>query len=372
VKKKYFSISLSLILVLLQASLPAQNKEGEQQVYKVGVTQRAFIPKGNYNWRGAKTHALVSVIWYPADSNSVEKHMFIGSPDNAIASAGNSSPNASIFTGKIKYPIIVLSHGTGGSALMMAWLGTEFAAHGYIAVAVNHPGNNALEDYTAQGFTLWWERARDLSTVISSMISDSVFGKIIDPGRIGAAGFSLGGYTMIAIAGGIYDASLYSQFCKSHPSNGLCIDPPEFPGLAEKINQIAATDTVYQSSLVHASDSYNDPRVRAVFAIAPAGGPAFRVESLKKISIPVYIVAGAGDSIVSVADNAEFLAKNIPTSDITVFPGNVGHYTFLADCTAFGKKVIPGLCNDLPGVNREEIHKKTVELALKFFKEHLK
>jgi len=49
-----------------------------------------------------------------------------------------------------------------------------------------------------------------------------------------------------------------------------------------------------------------------------------------------------------------------------------GHYTFLAVCTGSGQKILPGLCDDQPRVNREEIHEKTVELALKFFNEHLR
>jgi len=48
---------------------------------------------------------------------------------------------------------------------------------------------------------LWWERARDLSAVIEDILADPTFTTPIDAERIGAAGFSQGGYTMIAIAG---------------------------------------------------------------------------------------------------------------------------------------------------------------------------
>ena len=37
-----------------------------------------------------------------------------------------------------------LSHGTGGSAMQMAWLNTYRAARGYIVAAVNHPGFGSL------------------------------------------------------------------------------------------------------------------------------------------------------------------------------------------------------------------------------------
>src|SRR5260370_418729 len=82
--------------------------------------------------------------------------------------------------------IIALSHGTGGSAMQMAWLGTYLAARGYIVVAVNHPGNNAVTGYTTEGFIEGWERAKDISTVISDLLADQRFGSKIDPDRIGA------------------------------------------------------------------------------------------------------------------------------------------------------------------------------------------
>jgi predicted dienelactone hydrolase len=74
---------------------------------------------------------------------------------------------------------------------MMVWLGTVLAAHGYMAAAVNHPGNNALEPYTIRGFTLGWARAVDLSRVLDGMLADREFGSHIDAGRVGAAARSV-------------------------------------------------------------------------------------------------------------------------------------------------------------------------------------
>ena len=56
-----------------------------------------------------------------------------------------------------------------------------------------------------QGFTLGWERAVDLSKVLDGMLADPEFGPRIDPHRVGAAGFSYGGYTVLELAGGIGD-----------------------------------------------------------------------------------------------------------------------------------------------------------------------
>src|SRR2546421_277950 len=82
------------------------------------------------------------------------------------------------------------------------------------------------------------ERARDLSSVIDSLLGDATFGARLDAGRIGAAGFSLGGYTMIEIAGGITEPPLFIEQCNAHPEDQLCQSPPEFSTLLEDFKKL--------------------------------------------------------------------------------------------------------------------------------------
>jgi len=364
-----------LVLVLLSTSLsplPARSAEHSGSHYKVGVVSRTFVPDGPYNWRGAKTHGLTSAIWYPAVPSSVETPQWIGPPDRPLLSASRAMKDAELIAAPSKLPLVLLSHGTGGSALNMAWLGTELASRGYIAVAVNHPGNNATESYTPQGFSIWWERARDLSVAIDKMLADPTFGPRVDPRRIGAAGFSLGGYTMIELAGGRTDVDAFWAFCKSPCADGICKSPPEFPNLVEQWQQLAKNDADFQQALKLASESYRDPRVLAVFAMAPALGPAFAPASLEQIVIPVEIVAGAADESVPVASSAKYFAKHIPGAELIIFPGRVGHYVFLPTCSELGQKTLPLLCTDAPGVDRAAVHAQTAAAAVRFFDGHLK
>jgi predicted dienelactone hydrolase len=349
----------------------AQTGEKSSSNFKVGTAFRKFAPNEPYNWRGAKTRALLATVWYPAMSSAVEKPIEIPGMSGLFV-IGSAAQDATVASAPAKFPMIVLSHGTGGSAMQMAWLGTALAAKGYIAVAVNHPGNNGTEAYTAQGFSTWWERARDLSVVIDSMLADPTFGAHIDAKRIGAAGFSLGGYTMIEIAGGITNPQAFLDFCASPRADLICKSPPEFPTLVEDFKKLSATDAEFQAALRHAGDSYRDSRVRAVFAIAPALGPAFSAASLPKIDIPVDIVAGQADANVPIESGAKYFASNIPGADLTIFPGNVAHYTLLDSCTEAGRKTLPNLCTDGEGVDRDAIHAKTAALAAEFFNTTLK
>jgi predicted dienelactone hydrolase len=254
-----------------------------------------------------------------------------------------------------------------------AWPGSapHWLGRGYIAAAVNHPGNNAMEGFTVAGFSLWWERARDLSAVIDGMLADPTFTTRIDTERIGAAGFSLGGYTMIEITGGITSLAHFREFCASPDADGSCQAPPEFGDLRAKVKVLADSNEAFRAALADDSRCYREKRVRAVFAMAPALGPAFLPESLERIDIPVAIVAGAADAIVPVGSGARFYAAHIPHAELTIFPGDVGHYVFLADCTEAGRTTPPAPCNDAPGVDRAAIHSETVRLAETFFARHL-
>jgi predicted dienelactone hydrolase len=356
-----------MALILTNAVAAAAQAGSDTTSFKVGVTTRRFVPDAPYNWRGAQTRALIATVWYPASPEAVEQAQWVGPPGAAVFNAGSAAPDAALAPGDGRFPLVVLSHGTGGTALSLGWLGTALAAKGSIAVAVNHPGNNALEAYTVEGFSLWWERARDVSSIIDHMLAEPNFGGRIDAGRIGAAGFSLGGYTVIELAGGITDPARFHASCRSPDSDGACKAPPEFPDLGAKLDALAKIDPAFQASLRDAGKSYRDKRIRAVFAMAPALGPAVTPESLGGIAIPVEIVAGSEDAIVPVASSAQYFAANIPGAKLTLFSYGVGHYTFLSSCSEQGRTTLPALCQDATGVDRDEIHALTINLAVAFF-----
>jgi predicted dienelactone hydrolase len=359
----------SVFVLSLSSQDNAQTLDGAP--FKVGVASRHLLPTEPYDWRGAGMHALLEVIWYPAESGADPKPQRIPPVGPAIFEAAPAAPEAKIAASPAKFPLILLSHGTGGTAQSLAWFATALASRGYIVVGVNHPGNNAMEPYTVQGFTLWWERAKDLSTVLDDILADPDFGPRVDRRRIGGAGFSLGGYTMIELAGGKTSREHYAKVCRATPDQVSCKPPPEFPDLIAKSNALAATDPAYAKALREDGASYRDSRIRAVFAMAPALGPAFAPASLKTIAIPVAIIAGAQDSIVPVDANAKYDAAQIPHAALTIFPGEVDHYVFVDECTEAGRSSLPLLCVDRPAVDRAAIHNEAIDLAGKFFATHL-
>jgi predicted dienelactone hydrolase len=172
---------------------------------------------------------------------------------------------------------------------------------------------------------------------------------------------------MMELAGATTDWHRLLAWCEQQKD---ACNPPEMPDLFQKFKAIQQRPDV-QQALQHAGDSYRDPRIRAVFAIAPAVANAFTPESLQKIAIPVEIVAGEADHIAPPGDNAQFFASNIKGAKLTMLPGGVGHYTFLDVGTEAGKKQLPQLFVDNPGVDRQAVHDQVAQMAADFFDKEL-
>ena len=121
---------LVLALLVLAVSSFASKKEKEGAPPSGGLQPSPVSCPEDYNWRGADDHTLSGIIWYPAeDSDLGEKDQYIGLADAPLFYAGRAAKDAtSSPQHSAKFPLVALSHGTGGSALQMAWLGTHLAA----------------------------------------------------------------------------------------------------------------------------------------------------------------------------------------------------------------------------------------------------
>lgn len=357
------------VFTVLSASGTATAQGTGGAAYKVGMTLRKFTPSGDFHWRGSKEHTLRVTIWYPAAAGANEVAMAVP-PAAPMWDAGRVAVDAAPAAADRGFPLVVMSHGTGGAAIQLAWLGVALARRGFVTAAVNHPGNSVEDVSTLEGFILRWERARDLRAVIDGMLADKTMSKIVDARRIGAAGFSLGGFTMMEIAGGRTDMTEFLRYCADHKE--ACAPPSEFPNLNEQVKAKARTDAQVRASLQRAGDSYRDERVRAIFAIAPALGHSFAPASLASIAIPVRIVVGHGDQAAPAEGNASYFADSIKGARLDILPGSVGHYVFLDLPTPKAKKELPHLAVDPPGVDRAAIHERVAGMAVEFFAETLK
>ena len=334
-------------------------------MYTVGFIEGVFADEKRRAWSGFGLRPLRCAVWYPASYEADEQTVYIGPPGQALFQMGRIAVGAPLIDRTEPFPVVLLSHGTGGSARQLGWLGCRLAARGYVAIGVDHHGNTAIEPYLAEGFLCWWERARDLSTVLNQVSDEPQFQGRLDPTRVFAAGFSLGGCTVLALAGALTDLDVYDAW---RMEQGRSTGPREFPDLSERVGPLLDTSAEFRASRERHGRSYRDARVKAVYACAPASSVrAFTVESLAAIDIPVGLMVGAVDTEAPPQDCAAWLAERIPGSGLTVLPGNVGHYVFLCEATELGQSSVPDICVDPPGVDRRTIHDQVAQEAVALF-----
>ena len=345
---KKYSILLIALILFYSCALK------EKYLYKIGQKSITYTDT-------SRNRPLVTEIWYPTNDALIEKDST--KDGKTLFKAINTIPNANIPDDK--FPLLLVSHGTGGNRFSLTWFIEKMVKEGYIVVSVDHYGNSTFNKLPRE-FVKWWERAIDIKYVLTNILNDEKIGSKIDTSRIGGVGFSLGGYTNIALAGGYVDRADRNNE-KSEDDREL---PPEFPKTEEVID--FDTDSLIVSSYNKYKDQVKDDRIKAFFVMAPAIGFGFySTKQTKEITAPVFIVAGKGDTNTLIQHNAQNYHRLIKGSEIYLFDENVNHYVFLNEATEFGKEILPALTIDHPKVNRNEIHKKTLELAIDFFKKNL-
>ena len=318
----------------------------------VGETHRLTIEKTAVLRDAERRDQLRVTVWYPATKGSVEQPLVIGPPDKPLFEVGSVALDAP-FADSGSRPILLLSHGFGGSAPIMGWFGIAMARAGYVVIAVDHPGNNIMDAMTTAAAMLPWDRAEDLRSALAAAENDPVIGPHLDKARVGAAGFSAGGYTALVAAGARPDADPdhYVAFCAENPDDGVCrpktLDSPE----------IAAERT-------RAGEGHTLPEVQAAFVMAPGHVRTLDPASLLAIRTPVCIMLGDEDKVVSPAKNGLIAANAIPGATLLRLPG-VGHYDFVADCTDAGRATFPQWCTF--SAPQADTHRQAITAAQEFF-----
>jgi predicted dienelactone hydrolase len=345
--------------VLLALSCASLHAMPVGEMHRTTTTPTAAI-------RDAEHSATLRVtIWYPAAEGTTEAPLEIGPPQHPLFVSGRASDDAASAAGQ--YPLILLSHGFGGSARMMGWFGTELARDGYVVVAVDHPGNNGRDAMTLAGAVVIWERPEDLRAALTAVQKDALIGPHIDATRVGVAGFSLGGFTALVSGGAQVNIDRLVDFCKSHADDPTCRPQKEAPDMTLAKRMQAAEKPPLSALRAHANDDHSIPGVKAIFVMAPAPIQGIEPASLKALKTPTAIVLGDVDPVAPPATNGNVASRLLPNATLTTLPG-VGHYDFLGTCTDAGRKDVP-LC--AVSVPQDRTHEAATTLAKAFFAKNL-
>lgn len=254
-----------------------------------------------------------------------------------------------------RHPLIVLSHGHGGGMYGHHDLATALARHGYIVVAPQHIGDSFDDMRGAGTDRVLLGRAWQASAVISAALKDPTLGPHIDTARIGAAGFSAGGYTTLLLLGAQPDFKRFFSFCEKYPGTPEICDKP-FPEKMRTIDHPPPTA---------------DARVRAGFSMAPLS-LILDADGLKDVKAPVFLYIAQKDQVLMPSENGARIRSLLPNlAEFREIP-DADHYVFLAPCSEQLAKDVPRICTDGPGIDRAKLHERINADAIAFFDAQLK
>lgn len=326
-------IILSRILLLLSAAILFTFTFDTQAV----GFQHVMVPASD----GA---SLEAGIWYP--SPAVALPVDFGVVTQTVAIDAPVDGNA--------LPLIVISHGTGGSYLSHYDTAIALANAGFIVAAVTHTGDN----YADQSRSLYInDRPRHIARMLDYVLSAWPANGHINPARIGIYGFSAGGYTALVSIGGHPDMAKIPVFCLAHADDFAC--------------QLIKSRTGDRSLAMPNPERNRDVRIKAAVVAAPALGFVFAPDGLKEVTVPIQLWRAGNDVILPHPWYAEAVRTALPAFPDYHVVTLAGHFDFLAPCNERLAARAPEICLSAPGFDRGEFHKTLNRSIVDFFKKSL-
>lgn len=305
---------------------------------------------------GEGPRALPVALWYPTQAQAATTR--IG--DNRVLVGTDAQENASPVSEP--RPLLLLSHGYGGSWRSVNWLASMLAAQGYIVAAPDHPGTSTGH-LSAQQAPLFAQRPRDLTRIIDALTANAQLAGRIDPHRMAAIGHSLGGWTVTALAGARMDPARFAADCQTHATLWACRFVAEHP--------IAAADV---------AASMHDSRVRAVVTLDLGLARGFTPQSLATMRVPMLVIAAGTDvGDMPAAQESGYLMQHLPAAAATyVEIPDAMHFSFMQRCQPGAGALLaadrPGddiLCKDGGTRPRDAIHQDIAQRVSHFLADAL-
>ena len=280
-------------------------------------------------------------IWYP--TQGAPAHQLLGLYEQEAVMP--STPVGS------RLPLIVMSHGNGGAFSGHLDTAGALARAGFVVAALTHPGDNYRDQSRAAQVDA---RPAALAALIDHMLDRWPSRGVIDPARIGAFGFSSGGFTVLAAAGGRPDLSRMRQHCADHPAYYDC-------------NVIRSQEQFLAMSFRFPA---RDARIRALVVAAPALGFTFGPTGLSEVTVPVQLWKAGDDRILPAPLYADAVRNALPgTPEFHEVPG-AGHFDFLASCASGAPQ--PPICASAPGFDRRIFHQHFNAEVVRFLSQQLR
>lgn len=251
-------------------------------------------------------------------------------------------------------PLIVISHGNGGDFRSHSDTAEALARAGFVVATLTHTGDNWRDQSRATDVV---DRTRQLSVLIDYMLGQWDGKAGIDAAKIGAFGFSAGGFTVLAAAGGNPDLARVVDHCRAHPSFYDC----------RLVSQHPETLRGGQAAL----RLPHDTRIKALVVAAPALGFTFTPEGLASVTQPVQLWQAGADQVLPAPHYVEPVREALPHPPEYHRVEGAGHFDFLPPCSPELAANAPIICVATPGFDRAAFHQTLNREIVRFFKMHL-
>ncbi len=305
----------------------------------------------------APAHAAgLKLLTVPADASGPEiiVSIWYPSPDKPAPVSFGDIPMMAARDGKFDgpgdgkgVPLVVLSHGAGGSFVVLHDTAERLADAGFVVAAPNHPGDWVRDRSQFYELSVYVQRPLQIKRVIDYLTGAAPVATIIDASRIGMYGFSRGGYTTLVVIGADPDFGLGLPVCEGRK---VC-------------DQIRAHEYPTEP-LTH------DRRIKAAVVADPLA-IFFTPEGLAGVTIPVQLWASekGGDGIDPKTVNVLNTQLKAPHTFTKV--ANSHHFSFLTVCPPVFAERNPDVCKDAPGFDRAQFHDQFNDALIEFFRANL-
>ena len=344
-QKTFNKIKIVLILTLsaMLFSCSVLGIGGEKKVSNIGIEQTSFRDRE----RGRK---LKTTIWYPAAEQEAAEW-----GGNKVLHGLYATKNAEP-TITEKAPLYILVHGTFGSWRNMPWLVDDLIEQGAIVTAADHPGST-WGDISPESVLRTWEQSEDISFLIDSLLA-SEYGPMIDAENIVVVGFSLGGYTAMALSGVQIQQEKLQDYCAT-AGDEIC----EY--LSEELAELDA------EHFERSNRSYRDERISAAIALAPGFGALVSPDSLSKLETPLLIIGAENDINVPPTKNFHPLIDLLPENSRYHELTQATHFSFFRLCKDGAEEILAKddeafVCDDSGDRSREDLHAETINQINQF------
>ena len=255
------------------------------------------------------TRRLQVDIWYPATARKgAAKAVYRGAlwgepprPPVAFTQPGLAATDAPAMGAR--HPLVILSHGYSNAPAVMTWLTENLASKGYVVAAIRHADPNPYVIAPAIRAAPNYHRPADISFVAARL--RATLGNQIDPEKVALIGYSQGGYGVLTAGGATLDPD--------HPYAALVPG-----GWMKRIARGGA-----------AAETIKVPGVKAIVALAPAGGgqkSVWGTEGLAGITAPLLLIAGDADPVVGYEQGARsFFAQAVNSARYLLTFQQAGH-----------------------------------------------